>query len=143
MRMGRVWMKMGLESREKPPTFRVLGEKRRTRIIPVDLVRKELETLVNWPAPWGIVADLIAADRDNYEDRPRIACSRVNVVWRDFVTQADPEVAELLKNHFVLRETAIHRVWSAYHRVPVVSGMFGMALSAVQSRPYIRDELAV
>lgn len=113
------------------------------RVLPVQLFREELETLVNFPAPWGILADLVSR-APTVDGRVASAEMIIARLWREIVfdygPKADLYVAEQDWKRFnaiAARRLALCAAYDAMPSLTMLQAMFAISSTSLRSDPYL------
>lgn len=98
-----------------------------TRLMPVRLVKKDLQELCDWPVAWGVIADLINPLGETVDDRVKGCHRRVYGAWKDIIKHSDgliPPATSTWQKQAKL--AAIRHAWEKTHDKLLLQSMFGL-----------------
>lgn len=97
----------------------------RALLLPVRLVQKELQELYDYPAAWGILADIIAPFGEDESARVRSCRKAITTAWKDIVKHSDGLVELGPEWHRRAKIAAIREAWEKTHDKLLLQAMFG------------------
>lgn len=109
----------------------------KVRLIPVRLVEKELRALVEFPAPWGILADLIIPKGVDEGMRARNSQFAVQRAWKDIMARSEGRVSNEVDWFRRARLTAIEKAWSQSRDRLLIQAMFGLSWQSLKSMHWL------
>lgn len=95
------------------------------RLIPVRLVKTELQELHDYPVAWGILADIIAPFGEGESDRVRSCTKIVTTTWKDIVKHSNGLVEVGAEWHRRAKIAALREAWEKTHDKLLLQAMFG------------------
>lgn len=107
------------------------------RMLIAGLVKKELEDLVNWPAPWGTLADLIDPTSRRKHRHASAAATRLVERQKELLAEAQVDVTQF---YYRWPATMKKVAWDKYHDWTLLSAYTGLDLQNLRATTYLRGE---
>jgi len=118
---------------QKGVTIKLWDTTTRARLVPIRLVKKDLEALCSFPAPWGILADLISPFLEDEDARVRSSTTTVGRVWKEVVQASGGKVQNTREWHRQAKLAAMREAWETTQDKILLQSMFGVSMATLNN----------
>jgi len=120
-------------------TLPIWGSKSRARVIPAALIAEEIETWHHWPAPWQVIADIVAARVTLANRRPARGGAMISQQLRAACTEIGIEHRPKALRH-AIRWAGVKRLYKQYGTYLAVQQITGIPVERLRRFAWLDED---